>query len=139
MWRAVSCRYRPKQDNWDKLYEYFKYIPAIRKLIYTTNTVEGYHRQIYKVTKIRACSNRYSPWKTGVSCIQQHIISHYLFQLFASATGTVFCICFWLSIIKILIPIFTIFPMVFLYRIHVIFINNCLHLLILMQNCILPF
>lgn len=25
--------------------------PAIRKLIYTTNTVEGYHRQVRKVTK----------------------------------------------------------------------------------------
>ena len=37
--------------NWDKLSEYFQYTPAIRKLIYTTNTVEGYHRQIRKVTK----------------------------------------------------------------------------------------
>ena len=39
------------QENWDKLSEYFQYTPAIRKLIYTTNTVEGYHRQIRKVTK----------------------------------------------------------------------------------------
>ncbi len=39
------------QDNWDKLTEYFQYTPAIRKLIYTTSTVEGYHRQIRKVTK----------------------------------------------------------------------------------------
>ena len=39
---------RSWQENWDKLSEY---IPAIRKLIYTTNTVEGYHRQIRKVTK----------------------------------------------------------------------------------------
>ncbi len=39
------------RDNWDKLTEYFQYTPAIRKLIYTTNTVEGYHRQIRKVTK----------------------------------------------------------------------------------------
>ena len=31
--------------------EYFQYTPAIRKLIYTTNTVEGYHRQVRKVTK----------------------------------------------------------------------------------------
>ena len=42
---------RSWQDNWDKLSEYFQYTPAIRKLIYTTNTVEGYHRQIRKVTK----------------------------------------------------------------------------------------
>ena len=39
------------QDNWDKLSEYYQYSPAICKLIYTTNTVEGYHRQIRKVTK----------------------------------------------------------------------------------------
>ena len=42
---------RSWQNNWDKLSEYFQYTPAIRKLIYTTNTVEGYHRQIRKVTK----------------------------------------------------------------------------------------
>lgn len=40
---------RSWQENWDKLSEYFQYTPAIRKLIYTTNTVEGYHRQIHKV------------------------------------------------------------------------------------------
>lgn len=39
------------RDNWDRLTEYFQYTPMIRKLIYTTNTVEGYHRQIRKVTK----------------------------------------------------------------------------------------
>ena len=39
------------RDNWERLTEYFQYTPAIRKLIYTTNTVEGYHRQIRKVTK----------------------------------------------------------------------------------------
>jgi transposase-like protein len=37
--------------NWDKLSTYFAYTPPIRKIIYTTNTVEGYHRQIRKVTK----------------------------------------------------------------------------------------
>lgn len=39
------------RDNWDRLTEYFQYTAAIRRLIYTTNTVEGYHRQIRKVTK----------------------------------------------------------------------------------------
>lgn len=39
------------RDNWENLTEYFQYTPMIRKLIYTTNTVEGYHRQIRKVTK----------------------------------------------------------------------------------------
>jgi len=39
------------ENNWPKLSTYFKYPPDIRKLIYTTNTIEGYHRQIRKVTK----------------------------------------------------------------------------------------
>ena len=39
------------RDNWERLTEYFQYTPAIRKLICTTNAVEGYHRQVRKVTK----------------------------------------------------------------------------------------
>ena len=39
------------EKNWPKLSTYFKYPASIRKLIYTTNTIEGYHRQIRKVTK----------------------------------------------------------------------------------------
>jgi transposase-like protein len=39
------------RDNWERLSEYFQYTKEIRRLIYTTNTVEGYHRQIRKVTK----------------------------------------------------------------------------------------
>lgn len=39
------------ERNWPKLSTYFKYPASIRRLIYTTNTIEGYHRQIRKVTK----------------------------------------------------------------------------------------
>ncbi|MGK7371233.1 MAG: IS256 family transposase [Candidatus Halalkalibacterium sp. M3_1C_030] len=41
------------RDNWEKLTTYFQYSAPIRKLIYTTNAVEGYHRQIRKVTKTK--------------------------------------------------------------------------------------
>jgi putative transposase len=41
------------QRNWEKLSTYFKYPEAIRRLVYTTNTIEGYHRQIRKVTKTK--------------------------------------------------------------------------------------
>lgn len=41
------------EKNWEKLTAYFKYPDVIRKLIYTTNTIEGYHRQIRKVTKTK--------------------------------------------------------------------------------------
>ena len=38
-------------DNWDRLTAYFQYSQHIRRIIYTTNTVEGYHRQLRKVTR----------------------------------------------------------------------------------------
>nr|MBD3623302.1 IS256 family transposase [Sunxiuqinia sp.] len=39
--------------NWEKLSVYFQYDEQIRKLIYTTNPVEGFHRQVRKVTKTK--------------------------------------------------------------------------------------
>ena len=44
---------RSWRNNWHKLSTFFKYSADIRKLIYTTNTIEGYHRQIRKVTKTK--------------------------------------------------------------------------------------
>ena len=41
------------QRNWEELSQYFQYTGPIRKIIYTTNAVEGYHRQIRKVTKTK--------------------------------------------------------------------------------------
>ncbi|WP_195510431.1 IS256 family transposase [Clostridium tyrobutyricum] len=40
-------------NNWDKLLTYFKYSPEIRRIIYTTNALEGFNRQLRKFTKIR--------------------------------------------------------------------------------------
>ena len=41
------------QNNWEELSQYFQYTEPIRKIIYTTNAVEGFHRQIRKVTKTK--------------------------------------------------------------------------------------
>lgn len=40
-------------NNWEELSQYFQYTEPIRKIIYTTNAVEGFHRQIRKVTKTK--------------------------------------------------------------------------------------
>ena len=40
-------------QNWDNLTTYFKYSAEVRKLIYTTNPIEGFHRQIRKYTKTK--------------------------------------------------------------------------------------
>ncbi|WP_025715638.1 IS256 family transposase [Paenibacillus sp. 1-18] len=42
---------RSWRTNWEELATFFKYPPEIRKLIYTTNMIESYHRQLRKVTK----------------------------------------------------------------------------------------
>lgn len=42
---------RSWQEHWERLSAYFAFTAPIRRVIYTTNTVEGYHRQLRKVTK----------------------------------------------------------------------------------------
>lgn len=41
------------RDKWDLLSSYFQYTAPIRRIIYTTNIVEGYHRQVRKITKTK--------------------------------------------------------------------------------------
>ena len=40
--------------NWTELTTFFEYPPEIRHLIYTTNAVEAYHRQLRKFTKTKS-------------------------------------------------------------------------------------
>jgi putative transposase len=40
-------------DNWAELSTFFKYPDEVRRLIYTTNPVEGFHRMLRKYTKTR--------------------------------------------------------------------------------------
>ena len=41
------------EDNWDILSTFFAYPPEVRRIIYTTNAIEGLHRQFRKVTKTK--------------------------------------------------------------------------------------
>lgn len=41
------------RQNWAELSTYFKYPPEIKRLIYTTNPIESFHRGLRKVTKTR--------------------------------------------------------------------------------------
>ena len=40
-------------DNWTELSVFFKYPKEVRRLIYTTNSVEGFHRMLRKFTKTK--------------------------------------------------------------------------------------
>jgi len=41
------------RNNWERLSQYFKYPEEIRRIIYTTNTIEAVHRQFRKLTKTK--------------------------------------------------------------------------------------
>lgn len=45
---------RSWEENWDILSTFFAYPVEIRRIIYTTNIIEGLHRQFRKVTKTKA-------------------------------------------------------------------------------------
>ena len=45
---------RSWQENWPNLSTYFKYPQEVRRLIYTTNAIEGFNRQLRKVTKAKS-------------------------------------------------------------------------------------
>ena len=42
------------QQNWDILAPFFKFPLAVRRIMYTTNIIEGVHRQFRKVTKTKS-------------------------------------------------------------------------------------
>ena len=42
------------RTNWANLSTYFKFPEEVRRLIYTTNTIEGFNRQLRKVTKAKS-------------------------------------------------------------------------------------
>lgn len=60
------------EANWDNLTPMFQYTPGIRKIMYTTNTVEGVNRAIRKFTKTKSLfPNDQAALKSVYMAIQQ--------------------------------------------------------------------
>lgn len=51
--RKYPAVFRSWDKNWDRLSNIYKYSPALKRLMYTTNPIESYHRMIRKVTKTK--------------------------------------------------------------------------------------
>jgi transposase-like protein len=51
--KKYSVAIQSWRNNWHRLSTYFDYPDAIRKLMYTTNIIEAFHRQVRKVTKTK--------------------------------------------------------------------------------------
>ena len=52
--KKYSIAVRSWRNNWNELSVMFKYSPEIRKMIYTTNSIENFNRQLRKVTKTKS-------------------------------------------------------------------------------------
>ena len=52
------------RNNWAELATYFKYPDRIRKVIYTTNSIENFNRQLRKAKKQNNISKRLRPKKS---------------------------------------------------------------------------
>lgn len=60
------------QAKWEYLSAYFKYTKPVRRLIYTTNPIEGFHRQVRKYTKSKgAFTSENALYKLIYCAIQQ--------------------------------------------------------------------
>jgi putative transposase len=62
------------QGNWDSLSQYFKYPEELRRIIYTTNIVEGFHRQIRKYTKSKGAFTSENALLKLIYCACQKIL-----------------------------------------------------------------
>jgi len=51
--KKYAIAVRSWKNNWEDLATFFRYPAEIRRLIYTTNTVEGYNRQLRKIIKTK--------------------------------------------------------------------------------------
>ena len=61
-------------DNWENLSQYFKYPEELRRIIYTTNIVEGFHRQIRKYTKNKSAFTSENALLKLIYCACQKVL-----------------------------------------------------------------
>lgn len=83
-------KYGPALENWrrdwPRLIPMFQYGPEIRRLIYTTNTVEGLHRQLRKTTKTKGAFTSEDALKKLLYVILDRILSKWNTPIYAWKT-----------------------------------------------------
>ena len=71
-----SC-VRSWEENWDILSTFFAYPPEIRKIIYTTNIIEGLNRQFRKITKNKPSFTNDDSLRKILYLASKKIVSHW--------------------------------------------------------------
>lgn len=62
------------QTHWERLSQYFKYPEELRRIVYTTNIVEGFHRQVRKYTKNKGAFTSENALLKLIYCACQKIL-----------------------------------------------------------------
>lgn len=62
------------QANWEALSQYFKYPEELRRIVYTMNIIEGFHRQIRKYTKSKGAFTSENALIKLIYCACQKIL-----------------------------------------------------------------
>ena len=65
------------EDNWDVLSTFFEYPPEIRKIIYTTNIIEGLNRQFRQITKNKPSFTNDDSLRRMLYLASQRIVKHW--------------------------------------------------------------
>ncbi len=72
---------RSWQNNWPELSTLFKYDHHVRRLIYTTNAVEGLHRMVRKYTKSKGAFTSQAALEKLVYCAYKKAMKKWTMQL----------------------------------------------------------
>ncbi len=63
-------------NHWEALSQYFKYPEELRRIIYTTNIVKGFHRQIRKYTKNKGALTSENALIKLIYCAVQKVLEN---------------------------------------------------------------
>ena len=76
-WRRQypSC-VKSREENWEVLSTFFDYPPEIRKIIYTTNIIEGLNRQFRQITKNKPSFTNDDSLRKMLYLASQRIVRH---------------------------------------------------------------
>ena len=65
------------EENWEVLSTFFEYPPEIRKIIYTTNIIEGLNRQFRQITKNKPSFTNDDSLRKMLYLASQRIVKHW--------------------------------------------------------------
>ena len=65
------------EENWDVLSTFYEYPPEVRKIIYTTNIIEGLNRQFRQITKNKPSFTNDDSLRRMLYLASQRIVKHW--------------------------------------------------------------